>query len=174
MESGIIGDVKTAILVAFAVAGAICAQCQDTRPPRFEDYPVEAIALAETASPNLSRTADADSRFRDVLDDALRKGVNFAGHLAIIRWSCGAGCSNSVVVDTITGVVYRRTPFYSLLVGYDVGRGSSEYSGLLFHPNSRLVVAEGCFGEHARCARRYYLWAGKRFKLLNSIPVPTQ
>jgi hypothetical protein len=69
-------------------------------------------------------------------------------------------------MDTATGVLYRRTPFYNWFVGDQVGNGS-EYSGVSFQRNSRLLIAEGCFGAHGGCWRRFYIWVGNKFKLLH-------
>jgi hypothetical protein len=147
-----------------------------SKSPQFGDYPAR-VGSTNVAAPKLSRSIDAypdsDPRFRDAAQSALKRGPNFSGHYTIVAWSCGTGCSNSVVVDTATGVLYRRTPFYRLFVGGQVGNGS-EYSGLSFQVNSRLLIAEGCFGERSGCSRRFYFWAGNRFRLLQRIPLKSQ
>ena len=158
--------------ILFAVASR--AQTTTSRVPRFEDYAVDRSHDGVAASAKLSSAVDAwpdsDPRFREALTDALKAGANFAGHFTIVQWSCGTGCGNSLVTDTETGVIYRQSPFYSLFVGYD--ETSSEYSGLSYKPNSRLLIAEGCFGERGPCARRYYVWGGKVFKLVRNLAFP--
>jgi len=138
---------------------------------RFEDYPVESSEVGH-ASPKFNKTSDAwpdsDPKFRDAALAALKLRQDFAGHYLFIRWSCGVGCANYVLMDSLTGVLYRFAPFYGLFFGDPVA-GTANYSGLSFRRDSRLVVAAGCFGEHGGYWRRSYLWEGGSFRLIKEI-----
>jgi len=105
MSGGTMACVRTALCAFIAFAIDSSAQTATSRVPRFEDYTVERQEGA-VALPKLSSAADAwpesDTKFRDALTDALKAGPNFADHFAIIEWSCGTGCSNSLVTDTKT------------------------------------------------------------------------
>ena len=61
----------------------------------------------------------------------------FAGHYAIVEWSCGASCINSAVVDTDSGRV-TLIPFNVLTFCRD-----HTTPGFDFRVDSRLLVAEG-------------------------------
>src|SRR4051812_14173719 len=105
--------VKAAVLGFVVFAAVTCAQTVASRVPRFDDYPVE-VQIGAAMSAKLNGAADAwpdsDIRFRDAVADAFQRGVKFAGHFTIVQWSCGTGCSNSLLADTETGVLYRQSP----------------------------------------------------------------
>jgi hypothetical protein len=73
-----------------------------------------------------------------------RDKANFAGHYRIEQISCGTACITILIVNVITGRVFLRQPFGSLSVGPFETNGRA-YRGLKFEPDSRLLVADGCF-----------------------------
>lgn len=156
-----------AALVIWGVTPIASAQ----RALRFEDYlvaPGEVGHASRKFNNKSDAWPDADPKFRDAALAALKFRPEFAGHYLFIQWSCGVGCAHYVLMDSLTGVLYRFAPFYSLFFGDPVS-GTANYSGLSFRRDSRLVVAAACFGEHGGCWRRSYLWENGSFRLLQEV-----
>jgi hypothetical protein len=102
--------------------------------------------------------------FRTVIQEAARRGANFAGHFALAEWGCGTGCVSVAVVDAASGVVYDgpfgRLPRGSIYLGPPP---DPELTGLFFHIDSRLLIAAGC-PNRENCGTYYYEWVGNQGK----------
>lgn len=113
---------------------------------------------------------DGDETLEQFLDRIRRsaKGKRtFAGHYAIVEWSCGASCIDSAIVDTDSGRV-TLTPFNVVTFCRD-----HITPGFDFRADSRLLVAEGDIEwkrhsqiTHAtgKCGTRYFEWGGRELK----------
>src|SRR5206468_2823789 len=93
-------------LVVVAVAPAAGAGRDSTggatRAPQFADYPAGAVFRGTPAAPDFKRNPAAE-RFGTLLREGARRGPNFAGHLRVVEWSCGASCQSWMIVNTKTG-----------------------------------------------------------------------
>jgi hypothetical protein len=171
---------------------ALCAWVCGAQPParrarlpRFEDFKVQLQFKGIPAKPRFTAPAelpqnhqpsdrdllpDSDERYRGSVTLDAQQGPNFAGHYTIAQWSCGTGCSSSVVVDAETGQLYRHMPYGTL------DTSGTAYTGLSFRINSSLLIVEGCIDtdqtEQPDCSRSYYRWAPPRFVLLHKVRVP--
>ncbi|MEP6903452.1 MAG: hypothetical protein ABJA66_17125 [Actinomycetota bacterium] len=106
--------------------------------------------------------------FRTNLSNALKEGVNFAGHFILATWGCGTNCSDSGIIDARTGNVY----FPKELEGIGIGFCEIDYENtepLAFKPDSRLLVLSGFKGgdlnsEKTSCGIYYFEWTGTSLK----------
>jgi hypothetical protein len=55
----------------------------------------------------------AEGHFRGDVSLEAERAPNLAGHYTLTAWTCGSGCSSAIVVDSITGRLYRDMPFDS-------------------------------------------------------------
>jgi hypothetical protein len=144
--------------------------------PSFGDCPATGDFHGHAAPPIL-RTA-GQRLFRTRIREAARNGPNFAGHYSIAEWGCGTSCVSIAVIDAETGAVYegpfgslpKAILFYGLALRYDRdASGAYQHEGLVYHVNSRLLVARGCPND-LNCGAYFYEWTGSEFKLLRKIP----
>lgn len=42
---------------------------------------------------------------KQIIDEAVAKGPNFAGHFVMVDWDCGENCKRHAIVDAVTGNV---------------------------------------------------------------------
>lgn len=103
-----------ALPLALATAVIVWTQNSDRRFPTFNEYPAGEIFKGRPAPPKLVRPGDR--RFRTKIREGAEAGPNFAGHLSIAEWGCGASCVSIAVIDAQTGRVYPG-PF-GMLLGY--------------------------------------------------------
>jgi hypothetical protein len=130
-----------------------------TKPPRFEDYPVSSTFKGKAARLNLQSHPQA-RRFRTMLRRGVKRGVKFAGHYAVNSWGCGSRCIRVGIVNLKTGRAYV-SPFY---IGY----------GISYRLDSRLFIAEPpeitkeYFGDDVPypAQPRYYVWRNNRLILI--------
>jgi hypothetical protein len=152
------------ISLLFAVALAVERQAA----PRFENYAVP-VYKGNPAPVNLN-SAKGARMFRTNLREGARKGVNFAGHYALITWGCGAGCVDVGIVDEKTGSVY----FPKEIAGFNPWYWDDNEEPLQFKPDSRLLVLSGFPGTEANLANPrgglyYYEWTGARLRLVKYV-----
>jgi hypothetical protein len=138
--------------------------------PAYSDYAVQSVFHGRPATPKFRPGADtwpdADPRFRESVEYQLAKGANFAGAYAIVKISCGTGCSYAVVVDVRNGHIFEDLPFRAVMVG-----GRDPYRGLSFHVDSRLLMVEGFVDEWQTPVRAYYEWVETNFRLIRKVPI---
>ena len=184
--------VRTSLTVGFCIltcAVQPSAQVTSRRVPKFADYQVKGrfkgvpakprFTSPEELRPDYGNSAsdmlpDSDERYRGSVSITAASGPNFAGFYTIARWSCGTGCSSSVVVDARTGQLYRDMPYGTLDI---MNPGSKDYAGLSFRLDTSLLIVEGCIDvdQHpAGCSRSYYNWIPPLFILLRKETLPYQ
>jgi hypothetical protein len=106
--------------------------------------------------------------FRTNLTNALKDGVNFAGHYVLATWGCGTNCSDGGIIDARNGKVY----FPKELEGIGIGFCEIDYEKtepLVYKPESRLLVLSGFKGgdlnsEKSSCGIYYFEWTGTALK----------
>lgn len=122
---------------------ALLAQLQQATSLRIPD-PVASTATSESfgkyATPVYSgpisnpdfNSLQGSRTYRTRIREGMKKGVNFAGHFAVITIGCGTGCNFSFVADLKTGAL-ETFPL-----------GGEEYQGLSldYRADSRLVRAD--------------------------------
>jgi len=138
--------------------------------PTFGQYPAT-VEKAKARSINFKRSPGA-STYRTRLTEALREGVNFAGHYIVTGWGCGTGCSNAAVIEARTGVVTFPGEFYNI----DSRYGDTYSDPLMdFKKNSRLLIVHGSPGPATESGPGkpsgdyYYEWRNNRFRLLKFV-----
>jgi hypothetical protein len=141
---------------------------------RFTDYP--ATELFDGKPKKIVWPADLDvndphnEKLISAVKLTLPRNSNFAGHYAIVEYSCGSSCHSMVVIDMKTGEVFDNVPFSALDVNLD-SRDGPVYKGLAFKKQSRLLVASGCFdfdqpeSKH-ECGTKYFEFKSAQFVVL--------
>src|SRR4051812_9789 len=114
-----VGMYSLAVGITLIAAGANAqgsAPTRNERLPTFDKYPVAETFKGTPAAPKIVTTKQRMYRtriregvskgwgvFRDGKD---QPGPNFAGHMIVVQWGCGAPCMMMAMVDARTGVVY--------------------------------------------------------------------
>jgi hypothetical protein len=149
----------------------LCASGQASKRPALGTYPAR-VERPRVRSINFKANPYART-FRTRLSEAIRGGVNFAGHYVVAGWGCGTGCISGAIIDARTGNVFWPVQLYALSVGYD-GR---DYVGkpVEYRKNSRLLIIRGSPGVKDNDAEKpagdyYYEWKGNTLKLIRFIP----
>src|SRR3954469_9604539 len=68
--------------------------------PTFGHYPSK-VEKARVKAINFKKNPDART-MRTRLSEAMRGGVNFAGHYILTGWGCGTGCTNAAIIEART------------------------------------------------------------------------
>lgn len=124
--------------------------------PTFESFAVDKVTCNSSVPVNLSNNPNA-YKFRTVLTEGAKQGVNFAGHYTIVTWGCGTSCQVLAVIDRQTGQVYF--PEIVASVGFDY----KIYSSLLIvNPSQNLQeVPEEYRQNYGQTT--YYKWENNQF-----------
>jgi len=138
--------------------------------PKFEDFPVKSIYRGSPAPPKLA--TDDQRMFRTMIRQGAKAKVEFAGHYTVPVWGCGAGCTDYVIADSITGTIYD-----GLFVVDLPGRWFEEHNlplgeRLEYRPNSRLLKVNGCPDERDCGFYDYEMVDGKGLKLVRKELLP--
>jgi hypothetical protein len=122
----------------------------NARPTDFSDYAVPAYR-GPIAQPRFRGSGAKYSIFRTRIRLGA-KAVNFAGHFAIMRIGCGAGCTINFLVDLKTGRISD----------FPLG-GEDHYALVLsFRPDSRLIKARWEDAAGPACIAQFLVvWAAK-------------
>lgn len=105
--------------------------------------------------------------------NAVKGRRTFAGHYAVVGYSCGAGCRDSAIVDIRT----NRVTFLPFTVTMCPGQEAAQ---LDFRVDSRLLIVEGQLewdpdpkGEMIveNCGTYYFEWTEGRLKRVAPKPV---
>jgi hypothetical protein len=165
--------VEFRLALAFTLGVSAWAQTAAVISPEFYEYPVRTAFSGPPAAPKLIRPSDR--RFRTKIREAASRGPNFAGHLTIAEWGCGAGCVSAALVDAKDGRVYA-VPFSILGWGMPPLMYEGKYSPtqdgfrpLEYKIASNLLVVRGC-PEDRSCASYFYQWTGSDLKLIRKLP----
>jgi hypothetical protein len=130
--------------------------------PGFHDYAVKKQFKARPVPVSL-KSPEA-RMFRTRLREGARTGPNFAGHYTIVTWGCGTSCTNTAIVDALTGQVFfppQLNPFT-----YPVGYGLGDSLGIEYKPDSLLIVATGASDEDGRAGVYYYVWRNRKLEIV--------
>ncbi len=159
---------KLVVLTLFAIASVSVISAQVNKIPSFTNYPA-AVERPKIKSVNFKMNPGAGD-YRTRISDAMKRGVNFAGHYVLTGWGCGTGCINAAVIDTRTGSVHW--PYE--LSGISTWYGNDEYYNepVAFKKNSRLLIITGRPGDNDEkrpptpAGSYYYQWKNNRFWLI--------
>ena len=182
--------IATALLV-LAASSATPQSGTDTSPrnlPRFEDYAVSDIFQGTPAAPQIktSRQREYRTRIREgvtkgwgvIREGKEQPGPNFAGNMIVVKWGCGSPCLMMAMVDARTGAIYDP-PIASNGVGarnfmlplLTVGQSVSRQPGVMFRPDSRLMIVRATPQQTERhpSYTYYFLWQDNRWTLLRRV-----
>jgi hypothetical protein len=136
---------------------------------KFADFGAGPIYGGKSARPLL--VTETERMFRTTIRRAARKGPNFAARYTIVEWGRGSGLTAFVVLDVATGRVYDGAPFDFIDVPFQGASNGRDYQGLVYKPNSRLLIADGCLPPNSECGTHYYEWKQGSFSLLRFDPL---
>lgn len=137
--------------------------------PKFADYPVTKIYRGAPAKPILSKEQRG---FRTRIREGAKAEVQFAGHYTVVGIGCGTSCSFFYVVDSISGKVFNGFQVTDPLRWLDEHE-SADIKRIEFHPNSRLLKVNGCFGEDGDCGfYDFVMLEGKGLKRVHQEQLP--
>ena len=159
------------ILHIWFVGLALFAQVEKPRPT-FSEYPALNTYGGKPIPPILNKT---QRRFRTMIRSGAESSVEFSGHYTVPRWGCGGGCSQLVIVDSITGRVYD-VPFSisELPNPWEEKHNDHLQDRMEFHPDSRLMKFSGCLNEHDCGFYDYLMIEGKGLRLLRKELLPKE
>lgn len=159
--------IKLLVILFWTVFGISNAQ----KTPTYSQFSVK-IEKKTAKKINLTSHSKAKN-YRTNLKNALANyGVNFAGKYIVAQWGCGSGCTESAIIDAKTGNVFFPNELQGVLAG---GLSLGEHNMIEFKPNSNLLMIYGYAGFNFEEGKEtqhgiyYYLWDGKKLKLLNFI-----
>jgi hypothetical protein len=135
--------------------------------PLFSDYPATQIEHPRVFQQvGLQSTTALTRRYRTLLRQEFKKPANFADHLRVVTWGCGSDCENFAILDLYTGVAYTlpQVEEISGVIGNTDAR-------IEFRENSRMQIVSGSINDSAVQGKFYYLWTGRRLKLIGSTPL---
>ena len=161
---------RSAILAGLVVLFAAAAAAQGRETLAFRQYPA-VIERARVKSINF-RSNPGARLFRTRLTNALREGVNFAGHYILTGWGCGTGCTHAAIINARNGNVY--SPYQLTEIDATYGDDYSEEQ-LRFRKNSRLLVLSGRPGTKSEndpappSGDYYYEWKNNRLRLIKFV-----
>ena len=147
---------------------------QSSKKSAFKSFPV-IVEKARASAINFKNDPGARS-MRTRLTEALRGGVNFAGHFIVAGWGCGTGCISGAIIDARNGNVLWPLPLNALGVWYE---GASYVKDPVeYRKNSRLLIIRGSPGvkdndQDKPNGEYYYEWTGKDLRQMKFIPYKT-
>jgi hypothetical protein len=133
--------------------------------PQFDDY----SAALSHQEPRLDLASHPKARrYRTVLRESVKHGVNFAGHYVLATWGCGTGCLEIGVVNTDTGRVMFPNEVSPVFFPWFPDRDDvmNNYE-LSFQPTSRLLVVTGIPAGMRNVRTYYFEWNTNKFVLLH-------
>jgi hypothetical protein len=140
-----------------AAAGSARFASKPLSAPRFSEYPSESFERAML--PRIDFTgSDLSEQDRDLVEQALGAGPNFAGHVTVAVTSCGLTCGRIVLVDWHSGAIQE-------LASSELGEESLRTlpcraeEALQFRLDSRLLSVTRVRG--AAIVTQYYVWNQK-------------
>jgi hypothetical protein len=112
-------------------------------------------------------------------DHKEQRGPNFAGHLIVIQWGCGAPCMRMAIVNARTGdVYYPPMSFTGAVDSFDlplltVGNAVSGNPDVQFRLNSSLMIIKATPVQSLShpSFTYYFLWNRDHWNLLRRDPL---
>jgi hypothetical protein len=138
--------------------------------PGFQDFAVKKIFRGAPAAPKLV-TKD-QKLFRTMIRQGARSKVEFAGHYTVPRWGCGAGCSDFVIVDSISGRIYDGFATADFPLEWFDEHSGTTMERVEFRPESRLFKINGCPSERDCGFYDYEMVDGEGLKLVRKELLP--
>ena len=135
--------------------------------PGFADFPAGDRFSGKPAA--LKILTPQARKYRTMLRDSVKDGVNFAGHYIVGQWGCGGGCVQFAIIDAKTGDVYFP-PFYVSVVAGPEEKMDEIPEPLQFKPDSKLLIVTGARNEKGGGVY-YYKWDNKHLTLVSSTPL---
>jgi len=169
--------IRMRMIVLIAVAGTLLTpvglaratnQKSGGKTPGFADFPAGDRFSGKPAALKIS-TPQA-RKYRTMLRDSVKDGVNFAGHYIVGQWGCGGGCVQFAIIDAKTGDVFFPAFSVSVVAGAEEKMDEIP-EPLQFKPDSRLLVVTGARNEKGGGVY-YYKWDNKQLSLISSTPLP--
>lgn len=132
----------------------------------FAQYPPEAPLTKPAAKPDVRK--QPARRYRTVLREAAKEGVNFNGHYRVARWGCGTNCISWAVIDLATGRVWMAPEM--LTSWWSPGEQPENTPDWFeFSPTSALLyvhTSEGRRKDRTFDTRHVYVWKNGAPRLL--------
>lgn len=159
---------------ASGMTGALAASCVrvDTlvSATAFRSYPADPVWRGPWHKPDV-RNGTAH-RYRTVVREEGTAPPDFAGHLKVVSYGCGAGLKCPLFVDLKTGKVAFVPALASVEQPYDLADVPRIADPrLVYHVDSRLLVAVGTRNEDDRLTgAAQFEWRGDRLRLIRFIP----
>lgn len=160
------------VLIFLVMFGCFSVRGQNEAVPKFSAFPAT-VEKERAKSIDFKKNPDARS-FRTRLSEALRGGVNFAGHYVVAGWGCGTGCISGAIIDARTGNVFWPEPFNAFGVLFNNGNYADP--PVEYKKNSRLLIIHGIPGEGKDDAPAkpsgdyYYEWKNNRLRQVKFVP----
>ena len=136
-------------------AGGVRGPAGPLSAPRFSEYPSESFETGVLPKIDFGGS-DLSGEDRDIVQQALAAGPNFAGYVTLTLTSCGLACGRIVLVDWRSGAVQELLP---------PGPGEETQGtlpcrgeeALLYRRDSRLFSVTRARG--AAVVTQYYVWS---------------
>ena len=132
--------------------------------PRFSEYP--SASFDASATPKIDfGNSELSSQDRELVQQALSGGPNFAGYVTAALTSCGAACTRLVLVDWRSGQVQEPSPQGAPAEIHGTLPCRPD-EAVLFRRDSRLLSITRLRG--ASVITQYYVWNQKNAVLVQN------
>jgi hypothetical protein len=132
--------------------------------PRYSEYPSAPFDASVTPKIDFGGS-ELSSEDRELVQQALSSGPNFAGHVTATLMSCGAACTRLVLVDWRSGQVQELSP-QGAPAEIQVALPCRPDEAVLFRRDSRLLSITRVRG--ANVLTQYYVWNQKNAVLVQN------
>jgi hypothetical protein len=157
------------LCLLLVVVNVSWGQQRSASRPQFADYAVHHVYKGAPAAPKITKHWRS---YRTRIREGAKSRVEFAGHYTVPRWGCGAGCSDFVIVDSITGEIFNGFVVAELPLTWMEKNGERER--MEFHANSRLIRFNGCPNEQNCGFYDYVMIEGRGLKLIRKELLPEE
>ncbi len=151
-----------ALALACLLALAATARAEKADAPKFSDYPVTRIFKGKPAKLRLA--AEDKQLYAVYFEDAVAKGVTFAGHYAVVTRGCGSTCVVADLLDLQTG--------RSLKVPFSISGWRDTHDAfepVEVRPDSALIVFLGARNEARPLGYHYYVLERGKLNFLRTV-----
>jgi hypothetical protein len=154
-------------VVGFGQSSLAASQKGGGKTPDFADFPAGDRFDGKPAA--LKILTPQARKYRSMLRDSVKDGVNFAGHYIVGQWGCGGGCVQFAIIDAKTGDVFFPAFYVSVVAGAEEKMDEIP-EPLQFKPDSKLLIVTGARNEKGGGVY-YYKWDNNRLTLVSSAPL---